>query len=208
MNVLIVSDIHSNFRNLRKLLEIERADVIAICGDITDFNYRDIPIFDEILESFEGYCLAVHGNCDDEKCIEMLKHAENVEFIHGKRIEIEDYTFYGLGGSTATPFFTPSEYSEEYYYSILKKFDYADNSILISHSPPYGILDRTYDGVNAGSLAIRDFMSRFDYIFCGHIHESYGIKKVSETLVINAGALSSGIYAKANLRGDVSLLRL
>ncbi len=208
MIALIVSDIHSNFRNLKRLLETEKADLIAVCGDITDFNYRDIAIFDEILESFEGYCLAVHGNCDDEKCVEMLEKAENVEFIHGECVKIGDYTFYGLGGSTETPFFTPSEYEENYYYSLLKSFNYRENAILISHSPPYGILDRTYDGVNAGSLAIRDFMDKFDYIFCGHIHESYGVKKVGKTVVVNSGSLASGFYAKANLGEDVVLLRL
>ncbi len=197
--MLVISDIHSSFKRLKKVLERENPDLILVCGDITDFNPRDIPVFDRLLRDFEGECLAVHGNCDDEMCVELLESAENIRFIHGKSIKLQDYTFYGLGGSTETPFFTPSEYSEEYYYELLKKFNYEANSILISHSPPYGILDRTYYGVNAGSKAIRDYIDKFDYIFCGHIHESYGVSRVSKTTIVNAGCLADGIYVKTDL---------
>lgn len=52
----------------------------------------------------------------------------------------------------------------------------ADTDILLAHSPPYGILDRTVDGEHVGSKALQ---KRLDEIrprlaVFGHIHEAHG----------------------------------
>jgi Icc-related predicted phosphoesterase len=101
--------------------------------------------------------------------------------------------------------FKPSEYKERLASAkkqtdkargILKRFNNLD--ILVCHQPPYGILDRVsgawgapkhWRGKNAGSKVILDYIKRKSpkYVFCGHIHEGEGSKKVGKTEVYNLG---------------------
>ena len=78
---------------------------------------------------------------------------------------------------------------------ILKRFKNID--ILICHQPPYGILDKVtwkeapkhYQGKHAGSKAILNFIQREQppYVFCGHIHEEKGMRKIGKSEVYNLG---------------------
>ncbi len=209
MRIIAISDIHSRFSLLEKLLEKESADVLAVCGDVTDFSKKDVVRFVEILDSSGITSLIVHGNCDHESEF-MNLHGSRMHYIHGKSVEVSGYTFHGLGGSTYTPFNTIAEYPEDYYYKLLKNFEYGERSVLISHCPPYGILDLTRTGKRAGSRAIREYMDSFSVIFCGHVHERRGIEKSENTTVINPGPLSRGFYAVTDLDNplDVKLMKL
>ncbi len=194
MRIVAISDLHSRFSILKGLLNQENADILAVCGDVTDFSKRDVEKFAMILEKFDGKALIVHGNCDFEDAFRDAK-GENIEFIHGRSIEMREIVFHGAGGSTYTPFNTPSEYPESYYEKIFEKFDYGDVNILISHCPPYGVLDQTHSGEHAGSRTIRREMHRFDIILCGHVHERKGIRNHGNIVIINPGPLSAGVYA-------------
>ncbi|MAG37924.1 hypothetical protein CMI45_00860 [Candidatus Pacearchaeota archaeon] len=80
---------------------------------------------------------------------------------------------------------------------ILKKFGNVD--ILICHQPPYGVLDKVtfkqapkhWRGKRAGSKVILDFVrkGKAKYVFCGHIHEGEGKKKIGKTEVYNLGVV-------------------
>ncbi len=69
--------------------------------------------------------------------------------------------------------------------------------ILLSHIPPYGVLDRVdsasvspaWIGRHAGSKTILEYIRKWQprYVFCGHIHESEGFEKVGRTEVYNLG---------------------
>jgi len=79
---------------------------------------------------------------------------------------------------------------------ILRRFD-GDLDILVCHQPPYGILDRVnfpgapknWQGKRAGSKAVLDYIKKYQprHVFCGHIHEAEGMKKLGKTLVYNLG---------------------
>ncbi len=78
---------------------------------------------------------------------------------------------------------------------ILKKFGKLD--ILICHQPPYGHLDKVkskhvpkeWQGKHAGSKLILNYIKKRQpsYVFCGHIHEEKGFKKIGKTEVYNLG---------------------
>ena len=78
---------------------------------------------------------------------------------------------------------------------VLNKFKKLD--ILICHQPPYGILDqvkfngapKNWLGKHAGSKTILNYIkkSKPGYVFCGHIHEGKGMKKIGKTEVYNLG---------------------
>lgn len=64
----------------------------------------------------------------------------------------------------------------------------ADTDVLITHGPPHGILDRTYDGRPVGCEALRQVVDRIAprvHVF-GHIHEAYGTHVEGRTLFVNA----------------------
>jgi len=64
------------------------------------------------------------------------------------------------------------------------------NTILISHSPPKGILDVSSNGQHLGSIAVKETIEKKSprLVVCGHIHESCGkIEKYGSTVVVNAG---------------------
>jgi len=85
---------------------------------------------------------------------------------------------------------------------ILKWFAKGKIDILLCHQPPYGILDKVtakyapkhWYGKHAGSKIILDYIKKKQprFVFCGHVHEGKGQKKVGKTEVINAGV--SGDY--------------
>ena len=60
--------------------------------------------------------------------------------------------------------------------------------ILITHGPPFGILDRTIDGENAGCPhLLKAVQSKKPKIHLfGHIHEGYGTLEIDGTLFVNA----------------------
>ncbi len=69
--------------------------------------------------------------------------------------------------------------------------------ILVCHQPPYTILDKVtakfapkaWQGKNAGSKVILDYIKKQQpkYVFCGHIHEGEGYKRIGKTEVYNLG---------------------
>ena len=78
---------------------------------------------------------------------------------------------------------------------VLKWFDEVD--ILLCHQPPYGVLDKVtasfapknWKGKHAGSKAILEYVEKKSprYVFCGHIHEGEGVKKIRGSEIHNLG---------------------
>lgn len=124
----------------------------------------------------------------------------------------------GLGGSTATPFGTPSEFSEAQYAGWLegmgKEAGTWRHVVLSAHTPPFGTLcDVIGGGTHVGSSAVRDFIleAQPDVCLCGHIHESRAVDSLGRTVLVNPGAFAAGGYAVLRLAGDdlsVTLHRL
>jgi|Deesub1362A_J573_1020465.scaffolds.fasta_scaffold00318_10 hypothetical protein len=196
MKALVVSDIHSAFRRLKRIIFAENFDVIVVCGDITDFAPNHILQFLEVVADFT--CIAVHGNCDPPEAVSILQNSD-IYFIHGRSVKLDGITFHGLGGSNLTPFFTPSEYSEDEISTTASNFTFGEYNVLVTHCPPKGILDFTYTRKRAGSKAIAEIVEKFEVILCGHIHEARGIEKRG-FLAVNPGSVSAGRYAVVDLK--------
>jgi predicted phosphodiesterase len=63
-----------------------------------------------------------------------------------------------------------------------------DTEVLVTHGPPMGILDRTFDDEPVGCEELRLAINRVRpriHVF-GHIHEAYGTFRIDGTLFINA----------------------
>ncbi|MCS7173411.1 MAG: metallophosphoesterase [Armatimonadetes bacterium] len=59
--------------------------------------------------------------------------------------------------------------------------------ILVSHEPPYGILDRAWTGQHIGSRAVRELVEQLQprVVVCGHVHECPGVARLDRTVVVN-----------------------
>lgn len=63
-----------------------------------------------------------------------------------------------------------------------------DTDVLVTHGPPFGVLDRTLRGESVGCEELRAAVARIKprlHVF-GHIHESYGARHEDGTLFVNA----------------------
>jgi hypothetical protein len=63
------------------------------------------------------------------------------------------------------------------------------NSVLITHNPPYGYLDKITSGKHVGSKIIYEAIKKHQplLVLCGHIHEAEGETRIGKTKVYNLG---------------------
>jgi uncharacterized protein len=133
----------------------------------------------------------VPGNSEsNEELINACRVWESARVLHGTQVTIEDITFFGIGGGIpVTPFGSWSyDFSEDEASELLR--DCPPGCILISHSPPKGVLDLSSDGRSLGSQAVKKTIAdkKPTLVVCGHIHGSAGQSyRLGKTTVINAG---------------------
>merc|ERR1712037_767457 len=75
----------------------------------------------------------------------------------------------------------------------------SDTDILISHCPPYGILDVNAEGERCGSkILLTHVVERVKpkYHIFGHIHEAYGMANNGTTTFVNAAACINTVEGK------------
>lgn len=72
------------------------------------------------------------------------------------------------------------------------------SSVIISHAPPYGYLDKTKKGHRGSKIILRVIKKcQPKLVLCGHIHEAKGKAKVGNTEVINLGCCGNYKIVKA-----------
>jgi hypothetical protein len=201
MRVLIVSDIHGNYTELKKLApDAKEADVMIAAGDLTHFGGREDA--ETVLDSLDGLGLpyaAVPGNCDGEDAAAAI--TERGVNIEGAEREIEGLRLYGIGGGLPGPVTTPNEISEEDITTALSKVD-GRGLLLVSHQPPAKtVADRAMKVKHVGSTALRDWIETNSPLLtvCGHIHESHGFAEYGGSHVLNPGPFKEGRYAVVDI---------
>lgn len=72
----------------------------------------------------------------------------------------------------------------------------SSSTILLSHTPPVGILDSD-DGKHKGCEVVNDLIQKYrpKWVFCGHAHGARGKETIGDSIVVNPGALKNGFYA-------------
>ncbi|MCZ6874604.1 MAG: metallophosphoesterase [bacterium] len=201
MKIIAFGDIHEYLHPLDALsTELRQADLILVSGDIT--RWRGPETASKILHAIKQYnpnLLAQIGNTDSW---ETHHHLEQLGInLHGRGHRFGDIGIFGVGGSNSTPFYTPSEFSEEELATYLKigyeMIQDAPCKILVAHCPPYQTaIDRLYSGYHVGSTSVRQFIETHQPDICisGHIHEAPGEDHIGKTLLLNPGMLAQGGY--------------
>lgn len=107
----------------------------------------------------------------------------------GTILEVEDYKIWGIPWTKRFIGMNPkcmafTFYDENWFYDEKVAQIPLDTDILITHSPPYSILDKVSDGYSVGSPSLFNWMkyvARPKLHVFGHIHEAYGQCEVFPT---------------------------
>lgn len=189
MKILAFSDLHlARSRAADLVAASAEADLVIGAGDFCNMR-QGLDEAMALLTGLQAPMVAVPGNAES---VDELRAAAGagVTVLHGEGCEIGGLRLFGLGyGVPRTPFGAWScDLSEAFAADLLAGCDTAD--ILITHSPPKGVADRTSAGQSVGSTAIRAAIERIRprLAFCGHIHDSWGQEgRIGATRVVNLG---------------------
>ena len=194
MRIAHISDTHGCHRNLK---DLPKANIIIHTGDISlSGESSEVVDFIEWFSDLDyRYKIFIAGNHDfilDGKDREQIQQflPHNCFYLCNSGITIEGINFWGV------PFFFSEDVSGTYLDMIEQIPDNTD--ILITHRPPFKILDRA-DNINYGCPEILKSVQRIkpQYHLFGHIHDAYGVKQSKHTTFINAAVVNEG-YQVAN----------
>lgn len=189
--LLAFSDLHANVRAAERLVELAaEVDILVGAGDFGNMR-RGVGIVFEVLKGVEKPAVLVPGNAESaEELREACAGWPRAVVLHGDGVTVGGVRFFGIGGGIpVTPFGAWSyDFTEEEAEQMLTKCEGCD--VLVSHSPPFGVVDVSSRGRHLGSRALLAAVERLrpELVVCGHIHESggkWGV--VGETAVVNAG---------------------
>jgi Icc-related predicted phosphoesterase len=190
MRIVCISDTHA----LEKYVTVPEGDVLIHAGDFTNVGeMSDVVHFNEWLGHLpHKYKLCIPGNhdlCFEDHEKESKKLLTNAIYLRDSGVEIDGVHFYG---SPWQPAFCDWAFNLPRNGRELKgKWSRIpmNTDVLITHGPPFGILDRAPSGQNVGCGLLAKRMSKVKpkfHIF-GHIHGGYGYRWVDgETQFINA----------------------
>lgn len=208
MKLLIISDGHGDLEKLKRIKPVaDGVDAIIFGGDFAAFKKIETgaPFLNELLKIHKNI-FAVLGNCDAPEFEKKLKDAG--VSITGEVKNFEGLIFAGSGGGSKFTGTTPYERTdEELVKDLTDAFEKANiteagNLVLVCHNPPHGAkVDKVAPMVHVGSKGITAFIEKHKplLVVSGHIHESFAVDKIGETVLVNPGALMEGRYALAEI---------
>lgn len=183
------------------------------------------PLFAQIKQKTEF--IGVWGNADNTKMLARVPVSSHLKILHNQIFQLGEYFFVGYNGRPIYKFEKENleqwAFSEDQLYAdldqIFKTLD-GKKIILVTHAPPYGILDQvavdyrhyavgTYgdkakDG-HIGSYSLRKIVDKYHpflHLF-GHIHEAKGVEKIDNTTFINGGSTGhDSDYVEIKIEND------
>jgi len=189
MKVLAFSDLHlARSRAADLVAASAQADLVIGAGDFCNMR-RGLDDAMAMLADLAAPMVMVPGNNESTSELRAAAPA-NADVLHGETLEIGGVTIFGIGGGIpVTPFGAWSfDLTETEAEALLAGADGAD--VLVTHSPPKGIADRTSTGLSVGSTAVRAAIERVQprLTLCGHIHDCWGQEgRIGASRVRNLG---------------------
>ncbi len=195
MKIVVIADMHGDTDNL----SMPEADMLIVAGDFSaNGTLYDIFKFNTWLGSLNyKWKIVIAGNheliCESFQYVMICNYIPNGIYLQDSSVTIEGIKFYG---SPWQPKFNNWAFNLPRDSKLLqKKWDilHEDTDILITHSPPYGILDKkSDDGESLGCKFLRNKVDsiRPTYHVFGHVHGGYGSQDTEFTTFVNASLLN------------------
>jgi hypothetical protein len=223
MRIIAISDTHTKEREL----SIPNGDILIHAGDFTykGRKVETIDFLDWFLELPHKHKVFIAGNHDisldssvrgdlilpyylrsrlpkhwiHPEFFDRIKEIENVHYLENSGVTIEGINFWG---SPATPSFGEGwgfNYDRGPEIDKIWEKIPMETDILITHGPPFGILDAVKYGSSLGvgcsNLSGRISERKIKAHFFGHIHESYGHVEDQGVHYFNCCSLDEDYYA-------------
>lgn len=201
----LISDTHSFHRQI----QLESVDVLFVAGDYSLRSTEEelLDFLNWMREQHKGSIVLVSGNHDrfywkNTARFLALMNEYDICYLENSSVDLLGLKMWGspitapaLTGLTRR--FEMDESSRNEIWSTIP----ADADIVITHCPPFGILDSS-EGLNLGckSLMARISEIKPKYHLFGHIHQSYGRVELAGTVYCNGalcGDVTDGIVNKA-----------
>jgi len=182
MRILASADIHgvmSVFEWLAEQTARQNADLLVLAGDLLDVDSEDeqrkqARNIIAVLKTLRVPVFYIMGNDD---FIPLNYEDQRIRPLDGRRLQYGEYNF--VGYQYSLPFiggiYTKTE--DQIAGDIQSLEPLVDgNSVLVTHSPVFGVLDRTASGTHAGSHSLRELITRKPPLLHihGHIHNCFG----------------------------------
>lgn len=196
MRIVVIGDTHGKHLELPEL----HGDVLIHCGDFCDgfqINQEDVEKIDQWFGELDFPEIIVIGGNHD--FVAQQKHRSNeTVFRNATYLVDESYHYQGVNffGTPWLPalngwaYYLPDDKRKEKWELIP-----ADTDILISHTPPFGILDKPKSGNSVGCKHLRkrtEAVSPDVHCF-GHVHASYGVYHSEHTTYYNASVVNADL---------------
>ncbi len=210
MRIVCISDLHNQLSKIT----LPSADLLIIAGDLTvRGSIAEFSKFNEDIGAIKNLyskgIVVINGNHDglgEENRALANSILTNVShYIQDELIEIDGVKIYG---SAWTPEFGGWWFSKSRGANIKEVWDKIPVcDVLITHGPPYGILDEA--DIFSGHLGDADLLEAVlrakPKIHCfGHIHGGHGVKEFNGTTFINAASCNE-MYRPVNLPIEIEI---
>lgn len=197
-----ISDLHGHFPVLKG------GDLLIVAGDITarDTSSEHIYFTQLLVEQPYKKIVMIAGNHDGLMRNWEAQTTDNLTYLVDSGCTYQDFKIWG---SPWTPAFYNFHFMKDRGEDIKKQWDLIpdDTEILITHGPPFGILDKVRNPLRSckdGHAGCEDLLQTLDrlkhlklHVF-GHIHEGYGQVIRNGVLHVNA-AIMNRDYVPANM---------
>lgn len=174
--------------------QLPDGDILICAGDFTSYgSVTELGMFDNWMWTLRNkyrYSVVVGGNHELglAKYINGHKFFKNFTYLEDELVEIEGLKIYGTPANSCGIYAHNWAFCETSY--IKRAFDNIPDgiNILISHGPPYKILDTTPSGTHIGDRTLLRAVQRTKpivHVF-GHTHSAYGTVSHGTTRFVNA----------------------
>ena len=186
MEICVCSDLHGRHRDI----EIPEADVLCVCGDLVYAG--NIIHMEDFLEWIQELPhqkkIIIAGNHDfpiEKNTNHWRKRIRNAGgiYLQDESVLIDGVNFYGSPWNLTPGWAFGDSSFKEVWDKIPNNTD-----VLMTHSPPYKILDQSSRGIRYGCPNLEKVVKRIKpkYHIFGHIHKSFGETTIDETTYINS----------------------
>lgn len=183
VSLCAISDTHGHIPK-----NLPNADILVIAGDFTamDTEKQNADFLDWVESQPHKHRIIVPGNHDsyiekhlNEAYEHIVQQGLNIQLLVDEAVTVEGIKFWGTPWTIRFPGQNPDcmAFTVANETAMMEKCNAIpdDTDILVTHSPPYGILDQCPNG-RVGSQALRRTIAKVKPRQCyfGHIHSDRG----------------------------------